>query len=88
VGGALQASTSFIKNAVEDPQGIDFTFVVSPRLVVDLKDAGVKMDTRFVQLAPSPARLVDGYRVRKQLLRLERECNPDLADRNRARVPV
>lgn len=78
VGGGVQAAISFIEHAArKGPSGVEFLFAVSIPVYEGLEQY-LRNDERVHAFADSPAQPWRGRRVRRQLVRLEKEFLPDL----------
>lgn len=73
-GGALQVAVSFVRQALEEPYGIDWHFAVSSNLLDELSHAGLAKDTRCITVInPSPAK---SRQARRALSELENSISP------------
>lgn len=73
-GGALQVAAAFVREALSDPQGVDWRFALSPQVARDAERLAGRPIPQAAEFATSPAR----HRpTRDALLELERRLAPD-----------
>jgi len=76
VGGGVQVATSFIRQALSDTSGPEFSFAVSAIVDRNLGD-DASADPRVRVLTPSPARVWKGQSSRRTLRSMEQRFRPD-----------
>ena len=77
VGGGVQVATAFITQAIRNNKSIDFCFAASAQVIQNI-DTGDRSKNRLHEIAPSPAKLIQGLASRKKLAVIEKQFSPDV----------
>ena len=78
VGGGVQIGVSFFEFASNFKSGdIDFYFLLSKSIFENLSEKKLK-NTNYRVFNNSPAKIIKGWRSRREILEIEKNLNPDL----------
>lgn len=76
VGGGIQVGVSFIQMAVQSAR-FEWRFLVS-KGIYDSLDVNIRNLEFIICIPVSPAKLIDGRKSRKKILKISRDWDPDL----------